>query len=283
MIELANMHLVTGYAGQAHVKAADQASLHAALFGSESFVLDRGNKLSASVITNNSIRIADGDIIMQGRHVRLEEGSTVELAIENGAQGYYRNDLIVARYTKNADTGIEEVNLVVIKGTAVASNPADPEYIHGDIINDHVIQADFPLYRVPLDGINVQELVCLFSVFGSIEGAYDSAKNAQTTANEAKNVANSKAVKQSYFATLNASGWSSSAPYTQTVAVSGILATDTPVIDLDMAGATADTAADIQAAWACVGRIVTGSNEITAYCYEEAPTANLPLNILVVR
>lgn len=71
-------------------------------------------------MSNNTIRIADGDIMIQGRHARLAEGSTVDLTIANGTQGYRRNDLIVARYTKAANTGIEAVNLVVIKGTPKA-------------------------------------------------------------------------------------------------------------------------------------------------------------------
>lgn len=186
---MANLHLVTGYAGQAHVTAADQASLYAALFGADSFVLDRGNKLAASVVTNNSIRIADGDIIFQGRHVRLEEGSTVDLTIENGAQDYSRNDLIVVRYTKNTSTGVEEANLVVIKGTAVESSPTDPDYTAGDIINDHVLQADMPLYRVPLVGLNVQPLVCLFDVFGTIKAQLKDAEPSMPGAAEGAIVA----------------------------------------------------------------------------------------------
>lgn len=185
---MANMHLVTGYAGQAHVTAADQASLYASLFGADSFILNRGNKLAASIVTNNSISVADGDAIMQGRHIRLNEGETVNLAIENGETGMYRNDLIVLRYTKNVSTGIEEANLVVIKGTAVASNPTDPEYTTGSIITDHVVQADMPLYRVPLNGLNVQALVQLCSVFGTIKEqvskAEKSAASAQSTADK---------------------------------------------------------------------------------------------------
>lgn len=165
---MANMHLVTGYAGEAHVTAADQGSLHAALFGEESYVLNRGSKLAATVVSNNSITIADGDIMMQGRHARIEEGSTVALTIENGTQGSYRNDLIVARYTKDASSGVEAVNLVVIKGTPADSNPSDPAYTSGDIINDNVLTADMPLYRVPLNGITVQPLVPLFSTFPTL-------------------------------------------------------------------------------------------------------------------
>lgn len=161
---MGNLHLVTGYAGEAHVTAADSASLNAAIIGPGDYVLNRGSQFAPTVISNNQIRISDGDILMQGRHIRLAEGSTVDLAIENGVSGQYRNDLIVARYTKDSSTGVEDCNLVVIKGTAVSSNPADPAYTSGDIINDHVLIADMPLYRVPLNGLNVQELVPLFTL-----------------------------------------------------------------------------------------------------------------------
>ena len=160
---MGNLHLVTGYAGQAHVTAADHGSLNAALFGSGQYVLNRGNKFAASVVTNNQIKVLDGDLMIQGRHVRLNEGTYVELTIENGEQGMFRNDLIVARYTKNSGTGVEDCNLVVIKGTAANANPSDPEYTSGDIIEGNVLQADMPLYRVPLNGINIEDLVPLFT------------------------------------------------------------------------------------------------------------------------
>lgn len=163
---MGNVHLVTGYAGKQHVTAADQGSFNAALVGAGEYVLKRGNMFAASVVTNNKITIQDGDLVMQGRHVRLNEGSTVDLTIENGQQGYKRHDLIVARYTKNAETDVEDVNLVVIKGTAAASTAADPEYTAGDIINDHVLLNDMPLYRVVLDGLNVQPLEQLFTIGG---------------------------------------------------------------------------------------------------------------------
>jgi hypothetical protein len=160
---MGNLHLVTGYAGKAHVMAADHGSLNAALFGSGQYVLNRGNKFAASIVTNNQIKVLDGDLMIQGRHVRLNEGAYVELTIENGEQGMLRNDLIVARYTKDSGTGVEDCNLVVIKGTAAESNPSDPEYTSADIIEGNAILADMPLYRVPLNGITIEDLVPLFS------------------------------------------------------------------------------------------------------------------------
>lgn len=161
---MANMHLVTGYAGAAHVTAADQGSLHIALFGGKNVVLNRGNQFAATIVSNNLIRVLDGDLLIQGRHVRLNENTFVDLTIENGGQGYKRNDLIVARYTKNSGTGVEEVNLVVVKGTATTGTAVDPEYSNADLVTDHALTTDFPLWRVPLDGLNVQKLVPLFDV-----------------------------------------------------------------------------------------------------------------------
>ena len=168
---MANLHLVTGYAGREHVTAADQGAFNIAMLGSGQFVIDKGKKLAASIVSNNQIRVQDGDIYMQGRFIRLNEGNYADLVIENGTQGYLRNDLIVARYTKAVETGIEEVNLVVIKGTAVASNAKDPSYSSGDIIEGKAYLNDMPLYRVVINGLTVQSLVPLFTVKKCITAA----------------------------------------------------------------------------------------------------------------
>lgn len=159
-----NLHLVTGYAGEEHVTSADMGSYNAAMLGNGEYVLERGNQFAASIISNNKVKVLDGDLMMQGRHVRLQENTYVELDFENGTQGYKRNDLIVARYTKDNTTGVESCNLVVIKGTPSTSAASDPAYTTGDIINDHVEINDMPLHRVPFDGLNMQSLVPLFGV-----------------------------------------------------------------------------------------------------------------------
>lgn len=161
---MSNLHLVTGYAGEAHITAEDHGSFNAALTEGGNYVLRRGNRLSASIINNTTVRVLDGDLLIQGRHVRLSDSSYVDLNIETGTQGKYRKDLIVARYTRNTVTGVEECNLVVIKGTSVASNPVDPAYTSGDLLVNHDAQADFPLYRVLIDGVKLQAVEQLFEV-----------------------------------------------------------------------------------------------------------------------
>lgn len=227
---MANLHLVTGRLGTAHVTAADHGSLHAAIFGEGEYVLNRGSKFAPTVISNNTIRIADGDIIMQGRHVRLDEGTYVDLAIENGTQGYFRNDLIVARYTKDVLSGVESCNLAVIKGTASAGTAVDPEYTAGDIINDHVSLAEMPLYRVPLNGLNVQTLIPLFEEAsllpdGSVIGRKIADKAVGTSHIADKAITKEKlapgAAHSTAIVSLPASGWVGGA---QTVSVAGVTA-----------------------------------------------------------
>lgn len=161
------LHLVTGYAGKSHITAADHGALNAGIFGSKDYVVNTGSTFSAVPLTANSIQILDGEVILHGRQIRMEAGDSEEVTITSGTADQKRNDLICIRYTKNSENGIEEASFVVITGTPDASEPADPEYNAGSIL-DGTMTVDFPLYRVPLDGLNVGELVALFEVKESL-------------------------------------------------------------------------------------------------------------------
>lgn len=83
-------------------------------------------------------------------------------------------------------------------------------------------------------------------------------------------------------ATLSAGGWSSQAPYTQTVTVAGMLATDTPLVDVVLSDVAATALAQLDA-YGLVGRIDTGTDTIVATCYERKPETNFTLTMKVVR
>lgn len=87
----------------------------------------------------------------------------------------------------------------------------------------------------------------------------------------------------SYTGTLLASGWSSAAPYTQTITIQGIVATDEPFFDLNMTNATVDNAGDLAKNWVLVKKLEAGANSIIATCYDSAPTIDLPMNIKVIK
>lgn len=83
--------------------------------------------------------------------------------------------------------------------------------------------------------------------------------------------------------TFPAANWSENAPYMQTVTAEGMLESDVPDADVDMSGATADTASDIAAAWSLIGRIDAGDGAVTAVCFEDRPEIDLTIRMKAVR
>ena len=161
------MELVTGYGGKAHITPENWADLNRGFSGMESYVTETGRKFEAELISNNLLKIHDGCGIMQGRQVVIPKGQSDEVTIQNGTQGMKRIDLVVERYTKNPDTKIETTETVLIKGTP-STNPTVPAYTVGDIRSGDM-KADWPLYEVELDGINVVEVRPVFKVLFSID------------------------------------------------------------------------------------------------------------------
>ena len=77
---------------------------------------------------------------------------------------------------------------------------------------------------------------------------------------------------------LQAANWSGSAPYTQTVNVSGITANDTPMILMGTPSTqNATTYKSTKKAYGMIDRAVTGSGTITFYCYSKKPTVAIPI------
>lgn len=160
------MDIVTGHVGSAHVTSWQDRDLNQGIFGPDTYILNVGSKLAATIISNNEIRIADGTLVMQGCQGVIQKGTYDTISIDNGTQGLKRNDLICAQYTKSA--GVESMSLVVIKGTA-ASTPVDPSYTSGDIQNgDTPVQV--PIYRVKLNGLTVESVTALVEEVGNISG-----------------------------------------------------------------------------------------------------------------
>lgn len=157
------MEIVTGYTGEPHIRPEDDGARNAGIFGTGKYVLNVGRKFAVEIVSNNMVKIKDGDLINQGRHIRIPVGETEECTIENGTQARYRNDLIVSRYSKESGSeGKESAKIVVIKGTAsTSSTPPDPSYTSGDILNG-ALTDDFPLYRVRLNGLSITAVEPLF-------------------------------------------------------------------------------------------------------------------------
>lgn len=156
-------HLVTGYAGKEHIRSADQGSFNAAFFGDGEFVMSSGSRFAGAIINNNTVRISDGDMLMQGRHIRIEPNTYEDLTISTGTAGTNRIDLIVMTYEKNAASGIESAKLEVVQGTATAGTPSAPEIVSGNILNGD-LKNQMPLYAVYVSGVALTKISTQFMV-----------------------------------------------------------------------------------------------------------------------
>ena len=162
------MQIVTGYKGQSHITSNDDQGRNQGTFGTGSYVLGVGSQFTPTLISVNELQIADGEAVMQGVHFRVDPGTYDSVAIESGSQGMKRIDLVVCRYAKNASTGIESCEWVVIQGTATSGTPAVPAYTQGDILNGALV-ADMPFFKITLNGINVSSVETAFSVLKTMQ------------------------------------------------------------------------------------------------------------------
>lgn len=97
-----------------------------------------------------------------------------------------------------------------------------------------------------------------------------------------KEYVDTKATVRSYTASLSTTWTGISAPYTQSISISGILSTDKPHIT-PVYSTTNATAILEKKAWNCISKAVTSAGKITFTCFEEKPTQALSLQIEVIR
>lgn len=154
------VELVTGEGSTDHVHSEDFGAYQAHTFGAGAYVL---SGCEASVVDSNTIRISKGEMLVNGRHVRIK--GSEDVAIQSGTVGRKRKDLICVRYTKDSE-GIEDSPIAVIVGTPTEGEASYPSYIQGSIL-DGDVAADFPLYGIPIDSLAVGEPVLMMERRGS--------------------------------------------------------------------------------------------------------------------
>jgi len=173
------MNIITGYRGEPHITSQMDRDVNMGIFGGGAYIANVGEKLEPTIVSANEIRLADGLIIAEGCAAEIPSGTTQSVTIQNGAQGYLRRDLIVARYTKDLSTSVESMELAVIKGTPASLTPALPSYTTGSIAAGDTL-VDFPLFEVDLDGVNVTEVK---QIAKSVDGIMDVAESMDALAN----------------------------------------------------------------------------------------------------
>jgi len=176
------MNIITGYRAEPHITAQQDRDVNIGIFGASAHILKGvGSEMTATVVSANEVEIADGALVAEGCTAEIQYGTTESMAIENGKQDMKRIDLIVARYARNSDTGVESMELMVIKGTSAATNPAVPTYNTG-LIADGDSPVDFPIYQVNIDGISITSVDALVDTVNIPDLISNSISNALNSA-----------------------------------------------------------------------------------------------------
>ena len=116
----------------------------------------------------------------------------------------------------------------------------------------------------------------------SITNINNSISSLQTKDTEQDAEISKKAVTTTYTAEVG-TGWTGdSAPYTQTVAVTGITANDNPIVDIYSDSANDTFKLELKA-YSLVSKIVTGENSITLTCLNKKPVTAFGLQLKVVK
>ena len=181
------MKIVSGRTGLPHVTSQQFRQMLEGIIGQGSYIITSGENLKPELSSNNLLKIRSGMMEHHGCISCVDIGTYDEVTLTNGSQGMKRIDLIVNRYTRNAETEVENCSWKVIQGKPVASNPAVPVYTSGNLQNGDLVD-ECPAFEVHYDGINVTEVKSLLSVTDGLSGLSRKLTNTNTNLAKANTV-----------------------------------------------------------------------------------------------
>ena len=161
------MEIVSGLGEKPHVTSQQFRQILEGTIGQKSYIVTSGENLEPELAANNLLKIRSGMMSHHGNVSSVKIGTYDEVELTNGSQGMKRIDLVVNRYTRNAETNIEKNEWVVIMGTPVASNPVAPAYTVGNLQKGDLVD-DCPIFELHYDGINVTEVKKMLSVLPNV-------------------------------------------------------------------------------------------------------------------
>ena len=181
------MKIVSGRTGSPHVTSQQFRQMLEGIIGQGSYIITSGENLKPELSSNNLLKIRSGMMAHHGCISCVDIGTYDEVTLTNGSQGMKRIDLIVNRYTRNAETEVENCSWKVIQGKPVASNPAVPAYASGNLQNGDLVD-ECPAVEVHYDGINVTEVKSVLSVTDGLSGLSRKLTNTNTNLAKANTV-----------------------------------------------------------------------------------------------
>lgn len=231
-----------------------------------------------------------GNAILAGRYAYV---SIVERVLFDVAGTQPRIDTVVLRRDLSSD--VNDVVVAVLKGTE-ATNPVRPPLTRdGTVYELGLADVLIPANSTSVSQQNITDTRLDEERCGIVAAIL---AEIDTEVHQRQFVAllsdMQKALQEVYegvekvnlierTATLLASGWSADAPYTQTVAVEGVLTADRPKVDPDMTGLTTEEKLVVDEAWS---PNILDANSITNAIvveFKALPEIDIPIKIEVVR
>ena len=141
--------LVTGYAGTEHITSAQAGLYNAGTIGTGKYILDTADGLACTIVDANTVQVAAGDALFEGRHVTVQSPET--LTISSGTVGQNRIDLVTIHYERDG-SGVETATLEILEGTPTSATPVEPTIPAGSIL-DGDADAYMAIWSVRITGL----------------------------------------------------------------------------------------------------------------------------------
>lgn len=160
--------IYTPTGAEPHIYAEDDAQMHRGLIG-ESGILICDGQLAATIVNNNSVRLASGMYSNQGYILCVRGGSSVDLPVDSGNAGTYRHDLIVAHFVRGGGDVSDSHVFEVVKGTeaALSADALDPTITQDNLITGGQERMEV-LYRLIINGTEIASVVRVAPFVGNV-------------------------------------------------------------------------------------------------------------------
>lgn len=152
--------------GYSPVTAQMDADFYAGIWGTDLSVLNIGSNMAASIESATSVRIADGEAIIQGRRLHIDAGSYDEFTIPVGEQGV--NSYYIIGYELYRDSENKELCRTFVQSVESASATVPV----GGVLRDGATSIKVSMYRVTKSGVNIGDVTALFKTPQTLKGAY---------------------------------------------------------------------------------------------------------------
>lgn len=235
------------------------------------------------------------DLKMEVQRFRGE--SAYEVAVRNGFEGTEAEWLASLHASSGTVNGIgpDETGDIKLRAGNIPMSAEENADTVEEAINKVKGKADAAVrYDAAQSLADTQKAQARTNIGATSAADVDAKVAGSVKATEAQNFTNTQkaqartnigaAATASYTATLTVAGWTgSAAPYTQEATVTGILASDSPFVDVDMSGlTTTDDMTAAQDAFGLILKATAGAGKIT-FTASDKPDVALTVKIKVVR